>query len=822
MAIFCEYKNKLAFDLGSILRRAILPSEITVTDPVPAPAGSGRSWMVEATHAPSGEKRTFVYDRQDIAQLFVNVPRPFLTVNIATAVTSIREVVPYLAAQFGLPLKPEDVVDGYVTSGTVNVTITMEPTALTFTGSLKVTVYNGEYSSDVPQPEHEFLFAEGGLNTGMSEIPLTANLATFEAHGRTWVRNTSGAQQALGADLKFKISGDYTLDFEILCDRDDYGYVTLFGVPDATGALTLYGGKKIYEYLVTPTGMGPSNDWFANVPDAKKDVPMRVTIRSRNGYSSIWIDGKFCTHYLAAAAGVSRFLTVISSPSGYGIANLRCWEIGLDNAQLASLLGKAKDTLLPKHFWPLDGRSVDLGRHASPWLAPMSYVEYGHKKWAVSASSAGAAFGAELDVGRDHTFQFEVFNPTLSIADIEGMFTTATLGDVNHHIKFVRGHLFLGGADQAWSTLGKLNKREKRTLTVVKEGTTAHCWADDVYLGPATVPVNSTVLTHFGKATQVLTTAWGLSNIKYWDRALTVVELRQLLGPNLALPETVLGLANRSGDVNIIDGNAGTVFNVQRDPVVIGEFGQEQGDRYIYGVYFYFVVDGTNYLKKLRNIAIDKWVNGAWVSQGARATQYVRQGTPSRDFLQFETPIRIDPIDRRIRVRGIGNWGDPNGYRWCSEITFQMNAELPQVSPSLEDWWANLSGDTSLLGFFNDVYTPTPYSQPREGVVEATLPARLSGRVLKRLDFRFSSAAADFANKARYIHVDSWNGTEWVERVKIETLKPAENCPINESYVLQNPIALPDGKVRFRVSGNHGTTSTVSCYDITPYFEIAQ
>lgn len=832
MAIIYDFKKKLAIDFGELIGKAVSVSDLVFDEPMAAPVATGRSTMVKITHTASGEARTIVYNRTSFATIFENLTPGRLVFSSEETIGTTHELIGKFSEAYGVPIAPEDVLDITLNNGSYQLTITADPKSLAYEGKFTILLYNGGTDGGLPPPVNDFRFKGDAKNGGTSGLDMTIPFIYTESHGRTWAHVPAGGPMLFGNDCKIKLCGDYTLDFEILFDQNYSGYLYTFtnnpsgtGSSNTQGTLAFY-ARKFYEYLVTPTSGG--SEWAAGKTEIPWGEPVRITMRARNGYTSFWVNGVMRANYAGMPASANLFLTAFRNvdggaaqmPQGIGIANLRSWDLGLDNAQLDVLFGKPKDTLKPRNSWSLGGNNYDLGREAYPWLAPMSYSTFGDKTWAASNAAAGSAIGTFLDASRDFTLQFKIFNPTGSFADVEGMFGTASLTDVNAVLKLCIGNFYLGGSTEPFSTRMKLISREQRTITLRRTGDLYEAWVDEFYLGTCSVPAHSTQWTHFGKVGQALGTAWYFSDIKFWDRSLTIPELRSLVGPNIQQLTLVSGLANRSGDAALIDGSTGSVFNATYNPTAIGSLGAVHADKWICGLQYYFVNDSTNWAKKVKEIYLDKWQNGAWVAKQGQYTHAARQGFPSRECIIYDNPTPVDPLDLRVRLRGVSHWGDQFNYRWVSEFMLMVGEKPALIGPwpSGENAMTNVTGDTTLLDG-NNINGWTQYAAAREGVVEATLPASFVGLSLQRLDIRFMTDAANWDKKAKWICVDVWENDAWVEKAKVTTKPSGLNAPQNESIVLATPVVFQNQKMRLRCSGNNGNTSNiVSLVDINPMF----
>lgn len=691
----------------------------------------------------------------------------------------------------------------------------------------------------LPVPTNWFKLEGDASNVGAAGLPMSVPFTYTKEFDRTWAHVPGTAPVPFGNNCRIKTSGDYTIDFELLLDISygSYLYTLTSGVAgtgaaDTAGTLAFH-ANRLYEYLVTPTSGG---DFAAGLTTIPVGEPVRITIRSRNGYSSVWINGVYKTSYPAAASSAGTYLTafrnadsgVAQMPTGIGIRNLRSWETGLDNSQLGLLFGYTPDPLLPLHHWPLDGRTINLGRETHQWKAAVTYETYNDQVWAVSASASGSALGVSLDTTKDFTMQFDTFNPV-------GAGVGHTFDAWFHNQSNATGGLYMGlgefyinGSDARYSSRQRLEARESRRVTLRRSGTRMDLWVDEYYMGHSTA-AGTTMWDYLGYSSGYrLTTDWKFAGVKFWDRALSQTELQKLVNSNLIVPELVAGLSNLSGNTTLLDGSftyPGGVFNAKSDPTVIGSLPVKWADKYIYGLYYYYASDSGNYLKKVKNIYLDQLVNGVWTVKASKTTRYVMQDWPGRDTINFEVPVQVPANDLSVRIRTVGNWNDPNGYRWVSDMYLLMG-DAPK---RLGTWWnaadpkVTLTGDTSVLQLYSaGLYSFTKWRQSRPVEVVAEYASDYQGKSMVDLDLWFpTGVSAELVNKPKYICVDTQVDGVWVEQGRVSTSVPTLNGPINQRYKLSKPIPVPaDGKFRIRTEGNHSASDPlVVLYAIEPWFE---
>lgn len=197
-----------------------------------------------------------------------------------------------------------------------------------------------------PVPLYEWLFNGNANGSGLLDTPLEGPW-TFgtDANGNTGGYWNGAANQKFNPELRFRVCGDYTLDITVVWPSAAVaaGYASMMesvaGVLN-TGDFYWYYGK-FYEYLVTPSGNG--SPWMAKYPTPVYGQKHRVTVRSLNGTTSLYVNGVLIVTYASPALSLARYITAWGGAADGKLPNtvmwnkFRYWGFGLTDAQLAEV-----------------------------------------------------------------------------------------------------------------------------------------------------------------------------------------------------------------------------------------------------------------------------------------------------------------------------------------------------------------------------------------------------------------------------------------------------------------------------------------------------
>ena len=206
-------------------------------------------------------------------------------------------------------------------------------------------VNNPVYPADgYPKPVYEWLLQGDAKSTGIREDTLPgAWTFTDDGTGNKYAHLGGTTPVLFPPELRMRVCGDYTYDFEVDLANLPWGYIYFFTVSQSskglTGHLAYYDGR-FYEYGVTPTGNNPD---FAS--QAKYFGRVRFTLRCIGGTTSMYINGVLQRTYKGAAlssniqwsgmrdldGAAAQFPTII------GFRKMRYWSYGLSNEQLAGV-----------------------------------------------------------------------------------------------------------------------------------------------------------------------------------------------------------------------------------------------------------------------------------------------------------------------------------------------------------------------------------------------------------------------------------------------------------------------------------------------------
>lgn len=787
MALYFDFKEKMAIEFGRLIGLKVEPSELVLGETTAPPEGMPYDAMMSVTAR--GQTRQIAFNRIDLAGLVSNIPQEELIVAAPKDATKLHDVIDLINNRLGTRFVKEDVQDADLSPGTFMVWIKAVPNHPYYKGQLQIPIKIKGVITEVRPALHAYDLQGSTVDTGSEPIDMGVafNYQTIGDKKFAFLAQPAG-HVPFAPGLKFKVAGDFTVDMELYIDGV-YGYLYMMtNLASGTGSGNTYGTfafytNKFYHYGVTASG---SPTWQNQMPAIPAKTPTRLTLRSLQGFTYAYVNGVYVTQWPSQPASMDTALvgfrnadgTVSQWPSGCGLANFKYWDVGLSNAEMDILFGKPSQTNRPVHDWPLafDGRNE--GESVVPWAAPMTYVEIYGRKMARCASQ-GAAFGAAFNFNQPFTLQFDYYASAVGTG-LEGIFGTSALTTVNGVLKLAYGLLFVNGGDVTFSTADIAQNKQIVKLTLMRDATgKIHGWCDNTYLGYTTIPANSPLLTHFGKAGEVLSMVTNhFANIKYWEEAFDIEGLREIIGPKVQMLSLCKGGSGLSGATVIFDGNMGTFWNATGDPTVTGLFPEEMVGKYIHSFRVHQATDSTNWKKKVKTWYIDqKDINGNWVNIFTSATTFCRNAIPDNETVQLTVPVLV--TGRDVRIRGVGHWGDQFYYRWCNEILFHYGENREgvfggskQPPQPLHHW--PLNGDTtnkgrdttSLMIALDWIdrdgkrwgYHATPRHQ--------ALGVSLANNVAFTLQFRILSLTNQVANKIQGIFGDS-TGADNTTAVKI-------------------------------------------------------
>ena len=667
MGIYFDFKKRLLMEFEAVVGRRVGLSDLTFGVRRDAPQGSGYDSLIDVTC--DGITRGFVYNRTPLDRILLNFDKALPAIELESTLPTGEEIMRGVLDTYGIELDPNYFDYSVTPVGRGLMTLTARSTNPIYTGSAFIVTKTELPPGTYRQPEHEWLFDNNLIDTGTEPYPMPGAWSATVVAGKTFMSANPAAN--IGPEANIQLSGDFTLDFEIAYAAGG-GYAYLFGIPGFTtrGAYTFY-ASKLYHYLITPSSVDTNNEWYKKMPPSD-GTPIRYTIVSIGGYEHWFINGKYLNYSHSGEPSAVYLLRVIQA--NLPIRNLRYWHAGLFNSELAALFGSTLDEAWPDHWFEMIGNGFNKGLNSTWSNASLSYVQFEGETWA-QPYTFGTPMGAGVDLNLPFTLQLDLVNQSGTFAATEGLFSDANLTASGGALQFLAGNLMFVTGSAPINCYEIFADKRPHTITLQGDGTTCWAWIDDIFLGAFTIGTKTT-LTHIGKAGVNLTTNWLFRNLKIWTSKVPIDKLRAFSKfPKMDIPNAVVGLSSRSGDVALIDGdfnynNATTTFNATYNPTAIGSFPEAQHGRYIRSMYYYFATDSTNWKKKILTWYIDVMEGGVWVNKAVGQTKYVSVSIPGRDVVLFNTPVYINPADPQIRIRGVGNWNDPLGYRWCTELAF--------------------------------------------------------------------------------------------------------------------------------------------------------
>lgn len=690
MALYFDFKEKMAIEFGRLIGQRVEPHELDFGQAYSVSAAPVYNTLMSVSA--KGVTRQIAFNRIDLAGLISNIPQSELLIDAPEDTSRLHEILDLVNDRLGTRFSKEDVQDIELLPGTYPTWLTAVVDHPYYKGRAQIVVRVAGVPTAVRPALHAYDFQNNTRDTGTNPIDMGVAFNYRDIEGKTFAfLQTASGHVPFDPDLKFKVAGDFTIDMEVYVDGA-YGYLYMMtnspigdGGGNTYGTFALY-GNKFYHYGVTPSG---SAVWQNQMPPIAVKKPTRLTLRSVQGYTSVYVDGVYVTQWLSQGPENDTSLvgfrnadrTASQWPSGCGLGGFKYWDVGLTNNELDLLFGVKIPSLRPLQHWPLAFDGHNEGDSGVPWKASMNYVEvYGRKM--ARPSSVGVEFGGSFNFNRPFTLQFDYYASSPSNA-YEGIFGDASLATVNSALKMIYGLLHIQGSPVTFSTTTIAQNKQLVKFTLMRSlDGKVHAWCDSRYLGATTIPVNSPLLTHFGWVGEKLNANTNFfANIKYWERSFDTEELKEIIGPKAQILELCQGGTGLAGATVIFDGSLGTFWNVTADPTVTGLFPEGMVGKYIHSLRVMFATDNTNYRKKVRTWYIDqKDRDGNWVNIISSNTLFCRNQSPDNETLHLTVPVLV--TGREVRIRGVGNWGDTFGYRWCNEVLFHYGQDDVAVGGS--------------------------------------------------------------------------------------------------------------------------------------------
>lgn len=395
----------------------------------------------------------------------------------------------------------------------------------------------------MPTPYHEFLFNGNGTNTGTNKTSLNLPL-TYESVRDTNVAHVSGSTAVkFGNDARIKVCGDYTVDFQVVM-KSLPEYLCFMSISEASkysNGSYYFAGGKFYEYGVTPGGSE-----LAQIPIATVGIPYRVTVVSKAGTSSLYINRTFVRNYPSPAEALNRYLVafrdgpshVTQWPESYEIDFIRSWEIGLSDMDLKKLFRAPASPGRPKYGYALNGNVDSHGDVFTPFpVTPTRYVDVGDAKMAVVP--AGPLPGFTLDINKDFTFSVDVVvSSDRYLTSFANPATSAGAGA----LMFYYGAPYMARwGDSSGTTLPAPSIADglRHNIKIRCRNGTVELFVDNVRYDKFTNPKNGQVWSGLGDSNG-LSAGWpeacAMSNLQVWEYGLNDSELAGVSGSALTKP----------------------------------------------------------------------------------------------------------------------------------------------------------------------------------------------------------------------------------------------------------------------------------------------
>lgn len=390
-----------------------------------------------------------------------------------------------------------------------------------------------------PAPYYEWLL--DGKNDGSGiikeSLPGTWNYV-LHSNDRTYGHLAGTAPVTFPMGLQMRMFGEYTYDMELDLADLPWGYVYLFTTSQtsngAYGHLAYYDGR-FYEYGITATG----GVWATLT---RRYGKVRLTIRSKDGTTSMYIDGVFQMSYPSGTyvtqwtgmrdvdPAAAQFDTRI------GVRNIRYWSQGLTDAELASLFNTVEPpppvTLDPVHWWKLNGNTTDSGKSPLSLVPAFTYYDIGGVIYAGRNIVGPEAFGNGITLPIANEFTFTM---VLRPGDVGGyhVLLSTMQSSINYEgsIMMYNGRVYMVGVTPAAPVNTAIANNVDSRLTIRRIGTMITLYINGVaVISGAT---NATLRPWEGFGDIEYTADYSAPNkmreIAYWKRALTDEELAEFL-----------------------------------------------------------------------------------------------------------------------------------------------------------------------------------------------------------------------------------------------------------------------------------------------------
>lgn len=799
MGIFYDFRRILARKLTDLMRKPVSYSDITVVSV--NRDDTYATYVVEV----AGVRRTL---RTKLTSLTAMCPNA-LEIETGNQIATVAELVPKLNKKFGFSFSTEDFAEQQLQAGTNWVNLSPGAKCMAFKDHLPITVFNAVTAGFEGRAKYRWMF-NGNADSATNNVLSFGTGLTYDTKAGVTVAKPTDPV-VMGQPLNYGTV--FSVEFMLVVETAGQNSQVLTSTPGAAtpsnGDLYVKDGKL---------AVGGVDNLF--LPQLLANRPYHVFLLNDAKYTRLWVDGEF-------VASWPKFTTTLTHFAGsVWLAFMTYWDRVDSNTEVIKYLYADRPEVIaswPKYWWPLDGTAVALGSDSTEWGGSVTYTWFAGKRWAVPTGTK-AAMGVSLNLSADFVLQFDYFAPNGDVTAVEQIFTIAS-GTTPTILQFGPGTLNfysdpLNGT--AISTRYAMVDRRQHRITIYRTGNAIHFWSDDVYLGYINAAITGSALTHF-----MASNKHRFRNLKFWDTLPTDAAMLYWAGENFRKPALFNGLSNISGsgstliDANIADYAEGTAL------AAIGQIPNWTANMCMYGIqHLYHTFSGSDQNRKFLNIAVDELRDGNYVELATfKSTFNALSGTyPAREVETHENIADLELLNGNVRFR----LSTPmNGYSIARCVQVRpLIADKPTTRyPSpVAGWYQSLSGHTAVLDGPQNVYADATnvYNAVGPAVVEAELPANYVGATLTKFEYRFSTATGLFGRKARWICIDQWDGTQWVEALKQETPPAALDDPENDYFVLRKPLTFTNTKMRIRAYNPHNDADGyVYVRDIRPFFKLA-
>lgn len=523
MAAVYDFKIMVAAKLTRALNRLVKPADCTFGPAIAVNVGNKDTKVMVTV---GDQTYPVIYNRYDIAKLIPTLYNGLIideTWPKAAVVTAIN-------TSFGLNLEESEVDtitynDGY--NGRT-VACTISTTSRAYRGTFTIPYFR---PNDLPAPFYHVAVKAGDYgNRGSGAGTLNSAIPSFDFNGRTFFGANGTALGTMALGVPMSMSGDFTVDFEMLASSIGNNYGILFkAVSSGSGGNPargdLFTGRdlsgKMNCAVLYAMGYGSSADIKTTAYSATK--PLRHTLVRKGGVLKWYENGALVWTFTDGYAFSWSWFDMSRPVSAF--RNLRYWQYALPDDKLAILLSQDDSRVLAYSYALQGSRASSIVDGPEFPIAPTSYVTVDGMTMAVVP--AGQLSGMSMGITEDFTLSVDVKvtsdKYTTLFAKHDG---TAAPGAV----MFYYGAPYMANWGNSGSTIPspRLDDGKKHNLQIRCLNGTVSIIVDGVTYDTFANPRNGAAWTGIGDA-NTFSSGWpagcAISNFKFWRYGLTDAEL---------------------------------------------------------------------------------------------------------------------------------------------------------------------------------------------------------------------------------------------------------------------------------------------------------